>query len=867
MNSETIKILDFSVFRGRNIYSHRPVMKLCVDIGKYGTIPTREIPLFHEKLLSSFPGLRTNMCGLGYEGGFLERLQEGTLLGHVLEHVILEMQSMVGYDVRYGKTRVLTEPSVYYLVYEYQNEVCGLECGKAAVFLLNCFLEGEQPDTGDFLRYLKKISLEADLGPSAEAIVREASKRGIPVTRIGNEGLLQLGYGKNRKLIESTLTEATSCIAADISCNKQMTKLILSDRHIPVPPGKTVYSELSAVIAAKQLGFPVVVKPLDGNQGKGVSLHLRSSEEVKQAFLEASRFSSGILVEQQVMGRDYRVLVVGDRVCAVSERLPAMVAGDGVHSVKELIEAVNSDENRGEHHEKPLTKIKLDVVTEEVLKKAALTLDSVPDAGTEVRLRSNANLSTGGTAIDCTEIIHPDNKRLAVMAAKAVGIDIAGIDMVAPDISQSILTAGGAVVEVNTAPGIRMHLYPSSGDPRPVEKDIMSHLFPTPESVRFPLVSVTGTNGKTTVVRLIAHVLSETGLTVGMTTTSGTFIGGTCIDPGDHSGPRSARNLLSDRTVDCAVLETARGGILREGLGYDLADVGVVLNIAEDHLGQDGSETLEDLAFIKSLVSEAVKENGYAVFHADDPLTPLLRKRTHAKIILFARTMDPDSLPDAHILVFCDGEWITVWDARVRHRIIKVRDIPFTGEGKIACNIDNALASVAALSGLGVPYSAMEDGLRSFCDNPGRFERYRLGEVTVMLDYGHNEPGYHRAIEACSALGYQRLLGVIGMPGDRSDEAMRSVGRLCNNAFAEIYIKEDHDLRGRQPGEVASVFYDEIIGNGCKGEHLEIIHDEVDALKAALGHAKSGDLIVVFYEKREPLLDYLLSAGAIPESV
>lgn len=868
METDKIKIYDFITYRGRNIYSHRPIMKLIVDIGEYSEIPTKDIDGFHEKLLKAFPGLKTNYCSLGYEGGFLKRLEEGTYLAHVLEHVILEMQAMLGYDVRYGKTRILQEPSVYYLAYEYQNEVCGLECGKAAVFILNCFLNDEDLEIQEFIDYLRKVSINAELGPSTRAIVEEAKRRGIPVTRIGNESLVQLGYGKNSRIIEATLTDATSCISVDISCNKQLTKSMLAENHIPVPYGKVVYTEISALVAAKQIGLPVVIKPFNGNQGKGVFLNLNSEREIKTAFREASKYSNGIIVEKYITGKDYRILVTGDKVSAVSERLPAMVIGDGKHTIRELVDIVNMDENRGEQHEKPLTKIRLDSVAINLLKRENLTVDSIPEDGRKVLLRTNGNLSTGGTAIDCTDIIHPENAELAVRAAQVVGIDIAGIDLVTEDISKSILDTDGAIVEVNTAPGIRMHIYPSEGKPRDVAKDIVDLLFPSPELYNFPIVSVTGTNGKTTTVRLIAHTLSLMGKNVGFTSTSGTFINGKCICKGDHSGPRSARTLLANKTVDCAVLETARGGIIREGLGYDLADVGIIMNIAEDHLGMDGTETLEDLAFVKSLVTEAVKENGYAVFNAQDGMTPYLIQRTKANVILFSKSAEyPEPFhSNEYIKVFTDDGWIKVREKDKCWNIIPVSDIPITHSGIIECNIENSLAAVSALYALRVPEEAIVRGLSTYHNNSGRFNLYELNGFHVMLDYGHNLPGYRQVIDACKKMGCSRLVGVIGMPGDRGDEAIRSVGKLCAASFDRIYIKEDLDKRGRTPGEVAGLFNEAILSTGFDKNAVEIIENEVDALKKAVANATAGDLIVVFYEKLEPLQEYLKEMNAKAEN-
>ncbi len=864
METDQIRICDFTIYGGRNIYSHRPVMKMVVDIGSYRETPTNEIPGFNGELLRIFPGLKTNCCGLGYEGGFLERLESGTYLAHVLEHVILEMQAMVGYDMRFGKTRLLEEPSVYYLVYEYENEVCGLECGKASIFILNCLLSGKDIEIAEFLDYLKKVSQEAELGPSTSAIVAEAKKRGIPVTRIGNESLVRLGYGRHSRLIEATLTDRTSCISADISTNKQLTKFLLSEHQIPVPYGRVVYSEISALMAANQIGKPVVIKPFDGNQGKGVHLCLRTDDEIRAAFQDATRFSNGIIVEKYVKGRDFRILVVGNRVCAVSERLPAGVTGDGRHTVSELVDLINLDPNRGEQHQKPLTRITLDNIAVNLLKKHGLKPESVPEEGRVVPLRENGNISTGGTAIDKTELIHPENAEIAVQAAGAIGIDIAGIDIVTDDISKSILDTGGAVVEVNTAPGIRMHLFPSEGTPRNVAKDIVDLLFPDEESVRFPIVSVTGTNGKTTVARLIKHVLSATGKTVGMTSTCGTYIGEKCICKGDNSGPRSARSLLSNKTIDCAVLETARGGIIREGLGYDLADVGVITNITGDHLGLDGVDTLEDLAFVKSLVVEAVKKDGAAVLNAEDPMTPVVFERVKVKPILFYRdAATAERYRETEcVRVFTDGGLIRIRDGGTLLNVARVEDIPITGGGKVGCNIENCLASVSALYALGVPAEAIASGLTTFTNNSGRFELYRLGGFRIMLDYGHNPAGYEQAISACKGLSPRRLIGVIGMPGDRTDDAILSVGKQCAGAFDRIYIKEDLDPRGRERGEVSRLFHDAIVGAGFPSERLKICEKELDALKEAVSTAQPDDLIAVFYEKLEPLREYLDSAGA-----
>jgi cyanophycin synthetase len=867
MNTHQIKINELSIFSGKNIYSHKPVIRMTIDIGDLGDTPTKDIPGFNDKLLELLPGLRTNCCGLGYEGGFVDRLREGTYLGHVLEHVILEMQYMLGYNVSYGKTRTIVAPSQYYLVFEYENEVCGHECAKVAVFILNHLIGGHDIRLSEFISYLRRITLETELGPSTGAIVSAARGRGIPVTRIGNESLVRLGYGKNSRLVESTMTDATACICADISSNKQLSKQLLSEQRIPVPQGKVVYSEISALMAAGQIGTPVVIKPLDSNQGKGVHLNLTSPQDIKAAFACASRYSNGVLVERFVPGHDYRVLVIGNEVKAVARRVPAHVVGDGLHTIRELVDIVNEDPNRGDKHELPLTKLRLDDVALSILKKDGLTPETVIDSGEIVALRENGNISTGGTAIDCTDQIHPDNAALAIRAANAIGIDIAGIDFVTADISQSILDTGGVIVEVNTAPGIRMHLYPSTGKPRNVGEDIVNFLFPTAESFRFPIVSVTGTNGKTTTARLIQHTLSKLGHTVGLTSTGGTYVGDRLIAKGDNSGPQSARALLANKQVTAAVLETARGGIVREGLGYDWADVGVITNITADHLGLDGINTLEELAFVKALVAEAVKDGGAVVLNALDAMTPLIlaRKQVTARPILFYNAPETPELVSSRacVRVYCDEGWIRIKDGDKVSTIAHVNEIPITLGGLITCNIDNALAAAGALYGLGVPIDKIRSGLVSFSINDGRFEIYDFRNMAVMLDYGHNSAGVQEALKVCRNLGFRRLTGILGMPGDRTDEAIREVASQCAGVFDRIIIKEDADKRGRADGEVARLMYDAVVGTGFSPSEVFIIPCETEALRRTIADAEDGELITVFYEKLTPLRNLLEEIGAV----
>lgn len=860
-----MQIYSIQSYMGRNVFSHRPVVKMVLDIGDYHSMATKDLGNFNERLLKLLPGLEKHFCSRGHEGGFVERLNQGTYMGHVIEHIILELQYEAGYEVYYGKTRLVGEPSLYYIVYEIKNEKCGKECGRAAVNIAEALAKGLEIDIKGIIEYIKHIAVESDLGPSTRAIVNEAVKRGIPVTRLGNESLVQLGYGKHSRLIEASLSDAPSCVAVDIAANKHLTKEILTTYNIPVPIGDMAYTEQSSVDIAREIGYPVVVKPFDGNQGRGVSLNLFCDDQVRAAFREAIKYSKSVIVERFIQGKDYRVLVVGDKVSAVSERTPPQVIGDGVHTVRELVEKENTNHLRGEDHEKPLTKIKLDEVALLVLKQQGAGPDYIPSPNECLRLRDNANLSTGGKARDCTDEIHPYNAEMAIKAAKLIGLDIAGVDIKAEDISIPIDGSNGAIVEINAVPGLRMHIYPSEGQPRNVASDIVDMMFPKGKPFTIPIVSITGTNGKTTTARLVRHILAMAGLKVGMTSTSGVYIGNECILKGDNTGPVSARMVLSSREVEAAVLETARGGIVRKGLGYDLADVGVITNISEDHIGIDNVNDLEDLAHVKSLVAEAVKPEGYVVLNADDRMIDYLIGRVKCNIILFSRERSnllvARHIKDGGKAVYIDGRSIVLHDGIKPRPFIRVNDIPITMGGIAECNIENSLAALGALFALQVPAPIIKNGLLTFRPdpktNPGRFNLFDMGSFTVMLDYGHNIAGYMAVIRSAKRMNAKRLVGVIGMPGDRSDENIRTVAEICADSFSKVYIKEDRDLRGRKPGEVAQIFLDTAIEKGMGKENAVVIHSEIKALETAILDGQPGDLIIMFYEEFEPAVELI----------
>lgn len=856
-------ITDLISYKGRNIYSHRKVVKMVVDLGCWLDIPTNEIEGFNKRLLDTLPSLGNHCCSLGYPGGFAERLEKGTYLAHVIEHCALEIQNLLGYDVSFGKARRIEDSDLYNVIFAYENEKVAIEVGKFTVTMIDALCNGHEVELKEQLAKIKEKADKNDLGPSTRAIVDAAIERGIPVTRIGDGSIIQLGYGRYQKRIEATITENTSCIAVDISCDKSITKYILWEMGLPVPDGFICSTIDEAIEAVNKLGYPVVIKPERGNQGKGVSVNLDCYDEITNAFKIAKQLDDNVIVEKYIPGRDYRVLVIGDRVVAVSQRVPAHVIGDGMNSIKMLVDMVNANQLRGEEHEKPLTKIKLDDISLALLKKQGYTLETVPDVGAIVYLKANGNLSTGGEAIDCTDNIHPLNCELAVRAARIVGLDIAGIDITCKDISTPIKEGEGAIIEVNAAPGIRMHLYPSKGKPRKVGDHIIDMLYPSGSRHSIPIISITGTNGKTTTTRMVSHILQVHGMNVGMTSTGGVFINDKCVMKGDTTGPSSARIILSDKSVDAAVLETARGGIIRSGLGYDLSDVGVITNISQDHLGIDGIKTLDDLLHVKSLVVEAVKSNGCAVLNADDPIVVQAADRLKSNIIYFSRQEDNiiihKHLVEGGIAVFLRNGYITISTGDGLVQSLHVSQIPATYGGRLEYNIENSLAAVSVAFAMKIPINTIEKALSSFYtdehQNLGRFNIYNIKDFRVVVDYGHNIAGYLSISQALKKMDASRLIGVIGAPGDRDNDSIKTIGKISGETFNEIIIKEDKHLRGRNKGEVAKLLEHGALRGGMQKSDIIIIHDEVEALNYAMTRAQPGDLIIIFYEELEPILE------------
>lgn len=891
----TLRVIETRVLRGPNYWAREPVIRMLVDLGVLEQFPSNAIPGFVEGLIASMPSLEDHACSLGRRGGFLTRLREGTWAGHVAEHVALELQNLAGTDVRHGKTRSAGGTGRYNVIYEYREEAVGLEAGRISVALVNHLVAPADLDHAfDYLEELERLIRLAErqaFGPSTQALIDEAVSRDIPYIRLDRHSLVQLGQGIHQQRIRATMTSRTSGIAVDIASDKGLTNRLLDSAGLPVPRSEVVATEDGAVAAAGRLGYPCVVKPLDGNHGRGVHLDLRSEAEVRAAVAGALRESrSGdLVVETYLAGNDYRCLVIGGRVAAIAERVPASVTGDGTHTVRELVEATNADPRRGIGHEKVLTKIAVNDAAIELVRTQGHEFDEVPPAGALIRLALTGNMSTGGTSIDRTLEAHPDNVEIAETAARIVGLDVAGIDFICPDIATPVRETGGGIVEVNAAPGFRMHTHPTEGEPQYVARPVVELLFPPGSPSRIPIVAVTGTNGKTTTVRMIAHILKLMGRRVGMTSTDGIVVDGRLIRRGDMSGPQSAKMVLQNPTVDTAVFEVARGGILREGLGYDRNDIAVVTNVTGDHLGLGGIETIGQLANVKGVIVEAVPRSGTAVLNADDGHVYRLGRHCAGRVVLFSTSTlkgeEGFDRVDGHTgrggAAFClqpsaEGELIVLRLGSRTMPLLYTHLIPATFGGRARMNVENALAAAAAAWSAGAHLHDIRQGLRTFTTSffqaPGRLNLLDVDGVRVVIDYCHNVDGMRQLADfvgrmmaelsgrngkggGAGAAGHPpatrsgRAIGVIGIPGDRRDEDQVEYGALAAGAFDEIIVREDRNLRGRAPGEaaahvVAGVHRARAAG-GSRANRLHRILDEPAAVRAALRRAKPGDLVVM----------------------
>ncbi|GAB4442309.1 MAG: cyanophycin synthetase [Chloroflexi bacterium OHK40] len=870
-----MRVIETRVYRGPNLYGYRPVVRITLDLEELEAYNSATLPDFTDRLVELIPTLHEHGCSYGEPGGFIRRLREGTWVGHIVEHIALELQCLAGTEVTYGKTRsVPGQPGVYYVIYSYQEERLGLEAGELAMRLVRWLIPAELPSalqgaeraSFDFIAARDDLISRAQdmvLGPTTASIVAEAKKRGIPAIRLDEHSLVQLGYGKYQQRIRASVTGKTSNIAVETASDKELTIRLLADVGVPVPRHYLVRSAEEAAAAAERLGFPLVVKPLDVSHGRGVSLNLNSVEEVVAAFHIASEYTSAVLVETFLQGKDYRVLVIGGEVVAVAERVPAHVVGDGIHTIAELIEIVNRDPRRGFGHEKVLTKIRLTHQSELLLQRAGYTTATVLKPGEIFALAATANLSTGGTAIDRTHEISYETREIARRAAHVIGLDVAGIDIITPDISRPLREVGGGIVEVNAGPGFRMHLQPSEGTPRNVARHVVDMLFPRGQPARIPILSVTGTNGKTTTARMVAHILKLSGQRVGLTTTDGIYIDGELYMKGDMTGPWSARMVLKDPTVDAAVLETARGGILREGLGFDRCDVGCVLNISNDHLGLRGVNSLEELAEVKALVVEVVRDDGSSVLNADDPLVAGMAERAEGRIIYFSMHGGESASPlvREHIAAGgcavvlqpgVRGEMIAIYDDEQYIPLLWTHLIPATLEGKARHNVANALAATAMAYAHGVSVENIRQGLRTFTTTfyqaPGRLNIFDEHPFRVLVDYGHNPAAFQAMRDLVERLrpSYPRVIGMVSAPGDRRDQDLAEVGAIAGTMFDLLILKEDDDRRGRPEGAIAAILREAAIGAGMAPDRIVTVLNELEATRYALSTARPGDLVVLF---------------------
>ncbi len=849
-----MKILDIKVMNGPNYWSARrpKLIVMLLDLEEMEEKPTNLIPGFLERLKTLMPTMYSHRCSEGVPGGFFTRVEEGTWMGHVIEHIALELQTLAGMETGFGRTRESDKKGVYHVVFSYQEAKAGTYTAKAAVKIAEALASGEEYDLEQDIQNLREIREEDRLGPSTGSIVEEAERRKIPWIRLNKHSLVQLGYGVNQHRIQATIASTTSSIAVEIACNKEETKNLLEASEIPVPRGRIIYNEEELQAAIDKIGYPIVTKPVDGNHGKGATTNIMNWDDAINGLIAAKKYGRAVICEKFITGRDFRVLVINYKFVAAALRTPAAVIGDGKSTIQELIDIVNSDKRRGYGHEKVLTSIKVDDFTNDMLLKKGYTLETVIAKDEELWLKPTANLSTGGTATDVTDYVHPSNIVMCERIARIIGLDICGIDIMAENLSTPITENCGAVLEVNAAPGFRMHLDPTEGLPRNVAEPVIDMLYPPGSSARIPIIAISGTNGKTTTTRLIAHIVKQVGYKVGFTTTDGVYIQNQLMVKGDCTGPISAEFVLRDPTVDFAVLECARGGILRAGLGFHHCDVAVVTNVAEDHLGLQGIDTLEKLARVKAVATQTVFPNGYAILNADDDLVYNMHKDLDCKIAYFS--LDENN---ARIKAHCakgglaaiyEHGYVTILKGTWKIRIEKITEIPLTFSGKAMFNVANVLAAILAVYVRDFKTEDIRLALQTFVPSPaltpGRMNMFRFKNFTVMLDYAHNTHGIQAIGKFVDAFDAPLKVGLIAGVGDRRDEDLISLGAECAKIFDEIIIRQDKNLRGRTEQEIIDLIV-EGIQQIDKNKKTTVIRKESEAIDYALQNAVKDSFIVI----------------------
>lgn len=860
-----MKIVEIKVLRGPNYWSVRrtKLIQMKLDLEEMEQRPTNTIDGFRQRLEKMFPTMYAHRCSEGVPGGFFMRVDEGTWMGHVIEHIALELQTLAGMDTGFGRTRGTGEPGEYYVCISYMEEDAGVYAAKAAVKIAQALVDDTTYDLAEDIMRLREIREDTRLGPSTGCIVDEAAKRGIPYIRLNKHSLVQLGYGVNQKRIRATIASTTGNIAVDIACDKEETKNLLEAAEIPVPKGMVIRTEAGLKDAVEKYGYPLVIKPIDGNHGKGNTTNITTWEQAVTALESAKQYGRSVIVERFITGFDFRILVINYKFICAALRTPASVVGDGVNTIQYLIDETNKDPRRGYGHEKVLTQITVDGSTMKMLEEKGYTLETVPPKDELVLLKTTANLSTGGTSNDVTDEVHPANVFMCERIAKIIGLDICGIDIMAQDLRTPVTENGGAILEVNAAPGFRMHIEPSVGLPRNVAEPVVDMLFPKGSAGRIPIIAITGTNGKTTTTRLTAHIAKSAGKKVGYTTSDGVYIQNQLMMKGDCTGPISSQFVLKDPTVDFAVLECARGGILKNGLAFQNCEVAIVTNVAADHMGLGGINTLEQMAKVKAVVPETVFPHGYAVLNADDDLVYAMRKDLSCNIALFSMDENNERIK-AHCekgglaTVFENG-FISILKGTWKIRVISVKDVPLTYEGKAMHNIANCLPAVmASYLYRDISIEDIRSALASFVPSstqtPGRLNFFHFKNFSFLADFAHNPHGLRLLCDFVSKLDYPKKIGVISGTGDRRDEDIRELGEISAQYFDEIIIRCDKNLRGRSADEIIGLLQ-EGINKVNPNVPTMTIANENEALEYIYAHQQPGALYTIMCDVVAGALD------------
>jgi len=847
-----MKIIEIKILRGPNYWSNfrNKLIAMKLDLEELEQRPTDSIDGFSERIEKLIPTMFKHRCSRGNEGGFFERVKDGTWMGHVIEHIALEIQSLAGMECGFGRTRGTGKEGVYNVVFSYKEENVGIYAANAAVKIAEALIEGVEYDLENDIKTMREMREKFRFGPSTGSIVDEAVSRNIPYIRLNNQSLVQLGYGKNQVRFRATMTDKTSSIAVDLASNKDETKKMLTDAAIPVANGMCIseISEIETVIS--RVGFPLVFKPLDGNHGKGASINVKTKEEAFAAFEHAKKYSRKIIVEKFISGFDFRILVINHRFIAAALREPAHVIGDGISSIEQLIELENQDERRGYGHENVLTEISIDRETLDELSKLNYTLETILEKGKVCHLKGTANLSTGGTSTDVTDIVHPNNIFIFERISRVIGLDICGIDVMATNLNEPLEVNGGVVLEVNAAPGFRMHLAPANGLPRNVAAPVIDMLYPVGKSFTIPIIAVTGTNGKTTTTRLISHIVKNNGYRVGFTTSDGIYVQNSMLTKGDTTGPVSAEFILKDPTVEFAILETARGGILRSGLGFNKCDVAVITNIQEDHMGLSDINTLSDMARVKGVVARAVKRDGYAVLNADNKHCVSISKTVDCNIAYFSidekNPVIIEHCKKGGIAAIYENGFITIQKGEWKFRVEKASHIPLTFGGRVTFMIYNVLAATLATYVYGFTIEDIKLNLETFipsaAQTPGRMNIFEFKEYKVLIDFAHNADGFKGIKEFLTTVESPYKIGIITGTGDRRDDDIRDMGRISAEMFDHIIIRQDKFLRGRKAEDIVKLLV-EGIHDANPQQSYEYIPKEVEALNHAFSLAEKGTFI------------------------